>query len=669
MRSLILATSAIGLAGVASAQSIAEVQSAPAPVFAGTYTAATGEFTPSFGQTEGVAGECGLGRIFNHTAISGSFFNSANGNTILDEGNIPSVASGGLADVYTVTSFPVTYVTTVATVDMEVSFWNAGGGCVDFAALGAPTASFTLTGLPGSPTPGTLQSVQVNIDLVGGLEFEMTGDVNGIAGDADGDTFSWGYKILGQDATVDSTGFFLAGDPDVCPTGAGLFADTGIGCDGIGSGSGIGAQDRFLREADGTGTTGCFFFGGYDMGNLFASFYMALDTSLGNDGPDAAADLGMALGNLFDTDSCCASDSGFGSPSIAQDLFFTWTAPMDGIVTLDTEGSDFDTRLSVYEGVDSTAVFIDTDDDGGTGTLSSLEFTVTAGTTYLFQMGGFSGCGNILGNVEYFIDPCDVVMADMFEDNDSQDSAVAIGDGTYLGLSAKLDDEDYYSTAICAGGILVVDALFIDADGDIDLFLLDSAGTELTSSESASDNESITYTNTGAAPMRVTILLNQFLGANCSNYDLIVGGSCNVGTQYCDQFPNSTGSVGQILVAGSAIAADDDLSLIASNLPVGEAGLFVWSTAPDAIDLVTAGLSDGILCLGSGKGRFDSNIFTVGADGTASLVGIDTTMMPQSSMGPITIMAGDTGYFTAWFRDAAGTNGNNFTDAASITWQ
>lgn len=670
MRSLLLATSAIGLAGVAGAQTVAELQPAPAPVFAGTYTVANGKFTPSsFETAEGVTGECGLGRIFNQSAIPGQFFNSAGGNSVIDEGRIPSISGGGEADAYTVTSFPVTYATNVATVDMEVSFWNAGAGCADLATLGAPTASFILTGLPGTGTPGSIQSAQVNIDLVGGLEFIMQGDVNGVAGDADGDLFSWSYKILGQDAGAgDSTGFFIAGDPDNCAEGAGLFADTGVGCDGIGSGSGIGALDLFFQDADGTGGPGCFFFGGYPT-SIFASFYMQLNTSLDNDGPDAATDLGMATGNLVDTDSCCATDSNFGTPFIAQDLFYTWTASINGIATIDTEGSDFDTRLTVYEGVDSSAVIVGTNDDGGTGTLSSLDFAATMGTTYLIQAGGFSGCGNLLVNADVVPDPCDVIMDDAFEDNDDQGSAVAIGDGMYMGLAAKADDFDFFNTVVCDGDTITVDALFIDADGDIDMDLLDASGADLDTSGTVSDNEQVTYTNTTGAPQVVTIVVFMFNETDCSNYDLVVAGSCNVGTQYCEQFANSTGNVGQILVSGSPLAADDDLSLVASNLPVGEAGLFVWSTAPDAIDLVTSGLSDGILCLGSGKGRFDSNIFTVAADGTASLVGIDTTMMPQSSMGPISIMTGDTGYFTAWFRDAAGTNGNNFTDAASITWQ
>ena len=357
MRTLLIASGALGLATIAQSQSIAEAMPAPsAPVFAGTYKVATGEFIPATAPgTEGGGTPCSLGRVYNNSSTLGFFLPSSGGNTIIDEGQIPSTSSGGFADSYLISSFPVSYITNVPTVDFQINFWENGLACGELATLGTPTAEFTLTGLPGSTT-GMNMAFQVDIDLTGGMEFTMLADGNGVGGDGDGDLFSWSYKVLGQDPVAgDTTGFFIASDPANCATGAGLFEDTGIGCDGLGSGSGIGTLDLFRIDIDGTDPDGCFFFGGYDPTSmppvLFASFFMELETSMtGNDGPDAATDLGMALGTVVNSSTCCATTSDFMTcgVSIGFDRFYTWTAPMDGVATIDTEGSNYDTLSLIH---------------------------------------------------------------------------------------------------------------------------------------------------------------------------------------------------------------------------------------------------------------------------------------------------------------------------------
>ena len=147
------------------------------------------------------------------------------------------------------------------------------------------------------------------------------------------------------------------------------------------------------------------------------------------------------------------------------------------------------------------------------------------------------------------------------------------------------------------------------------------------------------------------------------------------GTNYCAQNANSTGDVATILALGSDLAADDDLSLFACGMPAGEIGFFVVSTSQGLVNLPMMGVSDGFLCLGSGKGRFNGMhgnpgaILTSDAAGSFTLAAIDTTMMPSSSSVPYAVAAGTTSYFTAWFRDSAGTIGNNFTDATQVMWQ
>jgi len=77
-----------------------------------------------------------------------------------------------------------------------------------------------------------------------------------------------------------------------------------------------------------------------------------------------------------------------------RSVWWRWTAPSSGSVTLDTKGSYFDTTLGVYTGtsVSSLTKIADNDDiNPGVVQASSLTFNVTAGTTYRFAVDGYNG--------------------------------------------------------------------------------------------------------------------------------------------------------------------------------------------------------------------------------------------------------------------------------------
>lgn len=253
---------------------------------------------------------------------------------------------------------------------------------------------------------------------------------------------------------------------------------------------------------------------------------------------------------------------------------------------------------------------------------------------------------------------------DAIEDNDTLTSGFGLGDGV-INAAVVDNDDDYWRTVVCPGDTVTFTASFIDDNGDLDLELFDAEGNLLDNSDTVTDMESVTYTNMTGEVVTVVGRVFLFFGLGCNEYLLEVSGSCSIGASYCEQNANSTGDVARIQVAGSIFAADDDLSLAATGMPAAAPGYFTWSTATGITDLPALGLSDGFLCLGSGKGRFNATPFVAGPGGSAYLQSIDTTMMPQG-MGPIAIMAGDTGYFQGWFRD--GTS-NNFTDAVEVIWQ
>lgn len=76
-----------------------------------------------------------------------------------------------------------------------------------------------------------------------------------------------------------------------------------------------------------------------------------------------------------------------------RSVWFKWTAPSAGTVTLTTQGSLFDTTLGVYTGSAVNALTTITSGDDvqpGTVQYSSVNFTAAGGTTYYFAVDGFN---------------------------------------------------------------------------------------------------------------------------------------------------------------------------------------------------------------------------------------------------------------------------------------
>ena len=83
-----------------------------------------------------------------------------------------------------------------------------------------------------------------------------------------------------------------------------------------------------------------------------------------------------------------------------ESSWWNWTATFDGSITIDTNGSDYDTYLSVFTGdsVDNLTT-IAQNDDGGDGLDSLVTLDVTAGTTYHIAVDGYSSReGNVVLN-------------------------------------------------------------------------------------------------------------------------------------------------------------------------------------------------------------------------------------------------------------------------------
>lgn len=114
-------------------------------------------------------------------------------------------------------------------------------------------------------------------------------------------------------------------------------------------------------------------------------------------------DLVGTPGTLADNNTGATRET--GEPLIATNtggasVWYTWTAPADGLASFDTIGSDFDTLLGVYVGTSvSNLTLVADDDNSGGGGASKVTFAAPAGTQFYIAVDGTNGVqGNITLN-------------------------------------------------------------------------------------------------------------------------------------------------------------------------------------------------------------------------------------------------------------------------------
>ncbi|MEM9799664.1 MAG: hypothetical protein AAGA20_05005 [Planctomycetota bacterium] len=432
-----------------------------------------------------------------------------------------------------------------------------------------------------------------------------------------------------------------------------------------------------------TGAAGTTYFirvGGFN-GSAGAGTILANETASPCNGPD----------DSFEPNDTCPTASviapgsytGLFASTTAPDFYEITLQPFDQltVTVVDTLNEDLD--LNTFDGACALDTFFNTDGftvTNFTGAPQVLRYEV-------FLDPGFSGVGCLNYDMDVIVatDPCSTFMDDGFEPNDDCSSATGLGDGTYPGLGILGTNNDHFAVGVDAGATLDVGISFIDANMDMDLYLWDPnviCGTdiagegigvgELAVGFSASDDETISYTNnTGSAQSLIVEVTRFDLDTNgCSNYDLVISGSNGMGggglgMRYCMANANSTGNAAQISAAGSALVSDNDVTLTTTDMPTFAFAFYLASTVQGFVP--NPGGSDGNLCLAGQIGRYvgPGQIQNSGAAGEVSLV-INLDIIP-SPMGPVMAMPGETWNFSTWFRDTnmSGTT-SNFSDGVSI---
>lgn len=138
-----------------------------------------------------------------------------------------------------------------------------------------------------------------------------------------------------------------------------------------------------------------------------------------------------------------------------QTIWWEWTAPVTGEVTIDTLDSDFDTALTIFAGdPDSEDFFPDLDaiatgKDVPNSTRSLVKFQTQAGRTYQINVDGdhYSSYGE--GNVVLRLNlvqnnrPAAIPGADVFERRGNLTGINAMGVASNIGFSLEASEQDY----------------------------------------------------------------------------------------------------------------------------------------------------------------------------------------------------------------------------------
>ena len=185
-----------------------------------------------------------------------------------------------------------------------------------------------------------------------------------------------------------------------------------------------------------------------------------------------------------------------------QDWFeFDLTAGRDSEVFINFDGAKADLDITVFDPSSAQV------GQGNTTTSDeSVVFTASTSGTYRVQVTGKANA-RLDYDLLLFTDtdgdgtpegPADRNCPDVFEQNDAPLSPVQIPAGTYDDLRlCSPSDLDYYSIFVPAGAAVTATINFTNAEGDMDLRLLDANNQPVDESRTTNDSESVTATNSG----------------------------------------------------------------------------------------------------------------------------------------------------------------------------
>ncbi len=182
---------------------------------------------------------------------------------------------------------------------------------------------------------------------------------------------------------------------------------------------------------------------------------------------------GTVNGNNFGATSEGGEPAHAGVGAFAS-VWYSWTAPASGAITIDTIGSDFDTLLALYTGNNLNGLMMVASNDDivyGVDVQSRVTFSAVAGVTYQIAVDGYNGdTGNIVLNWTGASAPAadydhNGVSDILFQNNSTGQRAVWLMNGAAYSSGANLP-----STAVAWA---IVGSGDFNSDGKTDIVLQD----------------------------------------------------------------------------------------------------------------------------------------------------------------------------------------------------
>lgn len=161
--------------------------------------------------------------------------------------------------------------------------------------------------------------------------------------------------------------------------------------------------------------------GGATLGSASNATVTLTDDDSNDACPGAFLVSATPFSNTQDTsDATSAGDPGTSCVgNFGNGVWYAFTAPTGGVLTVDTAGSSYDTVLGIYTGTCGALTEIGCDDDSGSGLLSYLRIGVSGGATYYLLAGGYNAAvGSLTFNLNFTPGTATSGCANAFLDSD-----------------------------------------------------------------------------------------------------------------------------------------------------------------------------------------------------------------------------------------------------------
>jgi hypothetical protein len=144
------------------------------------------------------------------------------------------------------------------------------------------------------------------------------------------------------------------------------------------------------------------------IGCALISLFITMDSALAappNDNCASATPIGEVTNLAFDTSQATQDGTFMPGPNI----WYVYTPTCTGGITISLCGSSYDTQLAVYNSTSCPPSPLNrircNDDYPGCGSSSEVNFYATAGSHYLFEVGGYSGTDKGTGKINISCNP------------------------------------------------------------------------------------------------------------------------------------------------------------------------------------------------------------------------------------------------------------------------